>query len=210
MYSVGNSIIAKPSLFLRNIKIKKKETYSMQIEINRLAAKYQVSTATIETLLRGLQAGQGRQVQFNIAELGGQGQWMPGMVMIGDMFNSQLKARVDSLCSELATLLASNNVSSANSWADFAPFGTNKATWWPEKLGHPSAQGGQNDWEYAYFPTKNRLAIKQAVSNKITFYDTTGYVVTGVGQQQQTRNSSLMLNTTQGSVELNRLKIVAE
>jgi hypothetical protein len=183
----------------------------MQTEINRLAAKYQVSTATIETLLRGLQAGQGRQVQFNIPELGGQGQWMPGMVMVGDMFNMQLKARVDSLCSELAALLASNSASGANSWADFAPFGTNKATWWPEKLGRPSAQGGQNDWEYAYFPTKNRLAIKQqAVANTITFYDTTGYVVTGVGQQQQTSHSSLVLHTTQGSVELSRLKIVAE
>jgi hypothetical protein len=54
------------------------------------------------------------------------------------------------------------------------------------------------------------LAIKQAVTNKIIFYDTTGYVVTGVGQQQQTSNSSLVLHTTQGSIELNRLKIVAE
>jgi hypothetical protein len=129
MYLVGNNIISKPSLFLRSAKIIKKESCGMQIEINRLAAKYQVSTATIETLLLGLQAGQGRQVQFNIAELGGQGQWMPGMVMVGDMFNTQLKARVDSLCSELATLLTINSVSSANNWAEFAPFDTNKARW---------------------------------------------------------------------------------
>ena len=39
-------------------------------------------------------------------DLGGMGQWSQGgMVMVGDMFNNALKARVDALCAELAGLL---------------------------------------------------------------------------------------------------------
>jgi hypothetical protein len=44
-----------------------------------------------------LQRSGGGQAQFGHPDLGGMGQWMPGMLMIGDMFNSGLKARVDSL-----------------------------------------------------------------------------------------------------------------
>ena len=58
-----------------------------------------------EALLTALVAGGGSQAQFNIPELGGMGQWSRGgMVMVGDMFNNALKARVDALCTELAGL----------------------------------------------------------------------------------------------------------
>ncbi|MFM8524351.1 MAG: hypothetical protein ACKOCM_01815, partial [Cyanobacteriota bacterium] len=45
---------------------------------------------------------------FNHPELGGSGQWMAsGMMMIGDMFNNGLKARVDGLCRDVSAVLAS-------------------------------------------------------------------------------------------------------
>ena len=34
-------------------------------------------------------------------ELGGYGQWMPGMTQIGDMFSYELRDRVERLCQEL-------------------------------------------------------------------------------------------------------------
>jgi hypothetical protein len=44
--------------------------------------------------------------QFSHPELGGMGQWsMGGMIMVGDMFNNGLKARVDALCNDLSALL---------------------------------------------------------------------------------------------------------
>ena len=71
------------------------------------AERYGVSTDAVLTVLAALQAGGGRQAQFSHPELGGLGQWSQGgMVMIGDMFNSGLKARVDSLCRELSHWLS--------------------------------------------------------------------------------------------------------
>jgi hypothetical protein len=41
-------------------------------------------------------------------KLGGSGQWMAGgPIMISDMFNNALKARVDALCNELSALIRS-------------------------------------------------------------------------------------------------------
>jgi len=51
-----------------------------------------------------LARGNGSMAQFNHPELGGNGQWMPGMIMIGEMFNHALKAKVNALCTELAPL----------------------------------------------------------------------------------------------------------
>jgi hypothetical protein len=33
--------------------------------------------------------------QFSHADFGGMSQWSPGMSMVGDMFNTQLKAKLD-------------------------------------------------------------------------------------------------------------------
>ena len=74
--------------------------------LEEVAARHGVSPAAAETLLVALVAGGGTQAQFNVPELGGMGQWSRGgMVMVGDMFNNALKARVDALCSELAGLV---------------------------------------------------------------------------------------------------------
>ena len=49
--------------------------------------------------------------QFNIYELGGCGQWMRGgMTMVGDMFNYQLKSKVDGICSDLSNAIVDQNL----------------------------------------------------------------------------------------------------
>ena len=74
--------------------------------VSEAAERHGVSLDAAVALLGALADGNGRQAQFNHPDLGGMGQWSQGgMIMIGDMFNHGLKARVDALCSELAGLL---------------------------------------------------------------------------------------------------------
>ena len=72
-----------------------------------IAARHGFSTEAVTVMLQAVQAGGGTMAQFSHPEFGGSGQWMSGgMLMLGDMFNHGLKARVDGLCHELATLAA--------------------------------------------------------------------------------------------------------
>lgn len=74
--------------------------------VEEIARRHQVSVEAVTTLLEAVVQGNGAMAQFSIAELGGVGQWMRGgMLMIGDMFNHALKAKVDALCRELSDLL---------------------------------------------------------------------------------------------------------
>lgn len=76
--------------------------------IGEIAQRHGVSADAVLTLVRALVAGHGTMAQFNHPELGGMGQWTQGgMTMVGDMFNQGLKARVDALCTKLASLLRS-------------------------------------------------------------------------------------------------------
>ncbi len=79
------------------------------------ATRHGVSLEAALAALGALAQGQGRQAQFDHPELGGMGQWSQGgMIMIGDMFNSGLKARVDALLSDLADLLRSQPLAFAD------------------------------------------------------------------------------------------------
>ena len=74
--------------------------------IEELARRYGVSTQAVTTLLQAVISGHGTMAQFSHPELGGLGQWAQGgMTMTGDMFNDALKAKVNGLCSDLASLL---------------------------------------------------------------------------------------------------------
>jgi hypothetical protein len=68
--------------------------------VDRLAKKHSVSPAAVQVVLAALRSGGGRMAQFSHADFGGMSQWSPGMSMVGDMFNTQLKAKLDALCSE--------------------------------------------------------------------------------------------------------------
>jgi hypothetical protein len=63
------------------------------------------SDAAVTAAREALRAAGGRAAQFDHPELGGRGQWMPGMVMIGRMFDTQLRSRVNALFESLAAEL---------------------------------------------------------------------------------------------------------
>jgi hypothetical protein len=185
--------------------------------IAALAARYQLSPEAVLTLLGALQAGGGRQAQFSHPELGGMGQWSRGgMIMIGDMFNAALKARVDGLCSELATWLnGTQGPSVPTSASQRQSQGTlnmsiaaaaEGSNWWPSELSTPTAVGAQNNLRYAYFAATRRLAIKHG--GRISIYDTGDHLISGVSQQQGP-GQSITFTSQHGSVRLADLPLVA-
>src|SRR6202046_821258 len=75
--------------------------------VTDVATRHGVSLDVALTLLGALAQGNGRQAQFSHPELGGMGQWSQGgMIMVGDMFNDSLKAKVSGLFDDLTGLLA--------------------------------------------------------------------------------------------------------
>lgn len=158
----------------------------MMTNYQELTQKYKLSEGAIKTLERAIRDGNGKAAQFNHPELGGMGQWMPGMVMIGDMMNHSLKARVQELCEQLA-----------ETYQPTSPTITQNQ-WWPADLGQPNASGKQNDSHYAYFSGSGSLAIMR--NSTIKIYDVSGYRITGVSQQQSNNRENLSFNTDKGVI----------
>lgn len=158
------------------------EIHAMEQHLNQLAAKYQVSRAAVDVIIQSLLQTDGRAAQFNHPELGGMGQWMPTMVMIGEMGNSSLQTKVAALCQELAQLVQTEAVTTVR---------VNRP-WWPMQWGKPSTQSQQNDMAYAYFPTQGRLAVK--LGAEVGLFDTTGHLLTGFSMQ----NGQLVVQTSAG------------
>ena len=76
--------------------------------INGIAQRNGFSVDAVMSMLDSVINGNGSMAQFSHPEFAGSGQWMRGgMTMVSDMFNNYLKGRVDSLCSELSNLVAS-------------------------------------------------------------------------------------------------------
>lgn len=177
--------------------------------IQLLAQRYGVSVDAVRTLLFAVSEGGGTLAQFYHPELGGNGQWMRGgMTMVGDMFNYGLKATVSGLCSELSSLLSSQQV-----FVPLPPESTRGGflepgnAWWPAELGTPSSSGGQNDARYAYFPQSQRLAILR--NGKITLYNALDHHIGGVQQQQGGYSGSLMFSSQHGTFSVDTLPLVS-
>jgi hypothetical protein len=120
--------------------------------VERMAKKHSVSPAAVQLVLSALRSGGGRMAQFSHADFGGMSQWSPGMSMVGDMFNSQLKAKLDALCTDIAAHLDSSEVAAGTrSAADEVSYRSMSGSvdWWPAGLGRPVAVGAQNDLRYA-------------------------------------------------------------
>jgi hypothetical protein len=75
--------------------------------------------------------------QFSHADFGGMSQWSPGMSMVGEMFNTQLKAKLDALCSDLAAHLdTSDTAGGARAGVDVSYRSQSRPEdWWPAGLG---------------------------------------------------------------------------
>jgi len=174
-------------------------------EIEKLAAQHGVSAGAIEALADALSRSHGRGAQFSHPELGGMGQWMAGgMLMIGDMFNHELKAKVDRICHAVAAALAS-----APGLAGGPPARSdaNSISWWPPDFGTPAAAGAQNAMRYAFFPATRRLAIDD--NGTVSFYDTGEYYLTGVSLQQSSKQTLTFSSTDGLPVPLSSLKRIS-
>jgi hypothetical protein len=174
-----------------------------------IAGRHHVSPQAVAVLVAAIARGHGRQAQFSHPDLGGMGQWSRGgMLMIGDMFNHDLKAKVAALCEEVADLLEKDSGGKDQSlFAEPSAASDSAGTsQWPGELGQPSSTGSQNDMRYAVFPDTHRLAI--AHGDAITVYDTGDHRITGLGQQQGSAGS-LTLTSQHGAVRLDDLPVVS-
>ncbi len=196
--------------------------------VQQLAQRHQLSTDAVTHMLLAVHNGNGTMAQFNHSEFGGSGQWMRGgMTMVSDLFNYQLKSRVDNLCSDISNALASHQLvpfsgsfqsqsqggsamqsqtagthGSVNSL--FVPDPTNN--WWPTDLGSPSATGSQNNVRYAYFANARRLAVM--TGSDVWVYDTQNHQIGGFSQQQGI-GGSITFSSQFGTVSLAALPVVS-
>jgi len=75
--------------------------------INEISQRHGFSANAVLSMLESVINGNGSMAQFSHHEFAGSGQWMRGgMIMVSDMFNNNLKGRIDGLCNELANLIA--------------------------------------------------------------------------------------------------------
>ena len=175
-------------------------------KVGDVARRNGVSPEAARTVLDALDRGGGSQAQFSHPDLGGMGQWSRGgMIMVGDMFNSRLKAQVDQLCTDLSDLLRDDDLFPTD--ARGAGGDHDHDGWWPAGCGIPALSGSQNDMRYAYFPDTRRLAIER--DGAVSLYDTGDHRISGVSQQQSgTRD--LAFTSQHGPVKLHDLKRLDE
>jgi Short C-terminal domain len=191
--------------------------------VEDIAHRTGFSPGAVTSMLFSMISGRGSMAQFSHPELGGSGQWMGGAIMISDMFNNALKARVDALCNELSGLvqrepgLAAAGSFQSQSRGPRADFGGGSSSlladqkiggnnWWPGDLGAPSSVGVQNDVRYAYFPAARRLVVD--LNGKVTVYDTQGHEIGGFSQQQR-GSDSIGFSSQLGPVDVSRLPVVS-
>jgi hypothetical protein len=199
--------------------------------VNDMAQRSGFSSDAVASLLRSVAAGYGTQAQFNHPEFGGMGQWSQGgMIMIGDMFNQNLKYRVAALCDEISALLRSQTMFAApassqsqsqgsswqnqgggssgflNSGSSLFVQGPGSGAWWPAELGSPSSTGAQNDLRYAYFPGTRRLAVQ--VGGQTRVYDTLDHNIGGFSQQQS-GDQSVTFTSQYGLVRVADLPLIS-
>jgi hypothetical protein len=196
--------------------------------IRTLSQRYGLSEDAAMHMLIAVHNGNGSMAQFNHPEFGGAGQWMRGgMTMVSDLFNNQLKYRVDSVCSDIANELnnhqlvaysgsfqsqsqngvhsqsqSAGGMGSANSL--FVP--DPASNWWPQDLGSPNAMGSQNNVRYAYFSGPRRLAV--ATGSSVWVYDTLDHQIGGFSQQQGI-GGSITFTSQYGVVNLSTLPVVS-
>jgi hypothetical protein len=186
--------------------------------VSDVAQRHGFSTDAVMSMLNSVSLGGGSQAQFNHPEFGGMGQWSQGgMIMIGDMFNNNLKYRVDGLCNELSNLLRNQPLwqpapqsfqaqSQGGGVSLFVAGGGSGASWWPSDLGQPSSTGAQNDLRYAYFPATRRLALN--IGGQVRVYDAGDHMISGFSQQQG-GDQSLTFSSQYGLVRVADLPLVS-
>lgn len=198
--------------------------------VAELSQRHGFSSDAVKQMLWAVRNGNGTMAQFSHPEFGGGGQWMQGgMIMLGDMFNQGLKARVDALCNDISSRLAqepgllqigsfqsqSQGPITQNQAVGMAPHQQGQpslfvpdpsAQWWPAGLGTPNAVGSQNNVRYAYFAAERRLAVDTGGS--VWVYDTQDHQIGGFSQQQG-GGASITFTSQYGTVNLASLPVVS-
>jgi hypothetical protein len=170
-----------------------------------IAQRHGFSEAAAQSMLASIRSGGGSMAQFSHPEFGGMGQWSRGgMIMIGDMFNNGLKARVDALCNDLAAYLQDEpaQAQTAHSPSGFGG-GSHDGNWWPGDLGAPASSGSQNGMRYAYFPATHCVAVEQ--NGRVSLYDAGEHRIGGVSQQQS-GVQSLAFTSQLGTIRVEDLR----
>lgn len=193
-----------------------------------LSQRYGFSPDAITHMFFAVLNGNGSMAQFNHPEFAGSGQWMQGgMLMLGDMFNYNLKGRVDALCNEISGILANQpGLLQSGSFQSQSQGGGGQQAqrsgampgqsslfvpdpadnWWPQDLGSPNATGSQNNVQYAYFANGRRLAVK--TGGQVWVYDTLDHQIGGFSQQQGS-GGSILFTSQYGTVNLSTLPVVS-
>jgi hypothetical protein len=176
--------------------------------VERMAKKHSVSSAAVQVVLAALRSGGSRMAQFSHADFGGMSQWSPGMSMVGDMFNTQLKAKLDALCTDIAAYLDMSETASGPRAMEEVSYHspTRSGDWWPPELGKPAAAGAQNDLRYAVFPETRRLVIDD--HGIVSVYDTGSHRIFGVAQAQS-GGRTLTFTSQDGLVRISDLPKVS-
>ena len=182
--------------------------------IEAIGAQHGFALDAACAMARAIAAGGGGMAQFDHPAFGGTGQWMRGgMVMIGDMFNRALAARVGALADDLAGWLASCPDAEGEREPEQAGMQSASATeadrsanrWWPTALGEPDSSGSQNAVRYAYFADARRLAVARA--GAVAVYDTGEHRIGGVSQSQGSSDGgALQFSSQHGAVDLASLR----
>jgi len=179
-----------------------------QQAIDEIAGKYDLKSQSVETMARAIINGNGTMAQFNIPELGGNGQWMKGgMTMVGDMFNNSLKATVDKLCIELANLVSTKVIFEGDDKSSDSLKANKSDGPWPSVFGSPTSSGSQNNFKYAYFASVRRLVIEE--NGKQMIYDTKHHHISGISQQQGS-GSSYKFTSQDGPVDIANLALISQ
>ena len=195
--------------------------------INEVAQRHGFGVDATRSMLDALVKGGGSMAQFNHPEFSGPGQWMRGgMTMVSDMFNDQLKGRIDALCVELSDLLAREphlaradgslspheGAEGARGQApgqrilDAALEQDSDTDWWPSGLRSPDSTGAQNGVRYAYFENARRLAID--IGGTVTIYDTLDHRIGGFSQQQSV-GGTLRFSSQHGLIDVARQPVIS-
>lgn len=201
-----------------------------QQAIDDIARRHGISADAAMSMLDAVVRGNGGMAQFSHPEFGGSGQWMRGgMTMVSDMFNNQLRSRVDALCFELSNLVASQpdllpsgsfQSQSQNGQEQFSGRGHSHGgdgngaslfvppppDWWGPTLRWPDSTGSQNGIRYANFAQARRLAIE--ANGVVTIYDTLDHQIGGFSQQQS-YGGSLSFNSQYGLIDVASLPVVS-
>ena len=206
--------------------------------INDIARRHGFSSDAVLSMLESVINGNGRMAQFNHPEFSGSGQWMSGgMTMVSDMFNNQLKGRVDGLCSELARLTANQGDLLRNgSFQSQNQGGQQQHNYGGASLQNgtaamnPSASlfvapapGSSANWWGADLRWPNSTGAQNGVryayfaqarrlaielNGRVTVYDTLDHQIGGFAQQQS-YGGSLSFTSQRGLLDVTGLPIVS-